>query len=67
MVMSPGRRAEQHHQEFALGGNKHRANGNKQNCHITRCSLTSGNRPTVPQCGKEGIVPFGWHSRDVKL
>jgi len=35
-------------------------------CHITRCHLTSGNRPTLPQCGKEDVVPCGLHSRDVK-
>jgi len=23
--------------------------------------LTSGNRPTLPQCGKEGVVLYGWH------
>jgi len=33
-------------------------NENKQNCHITRCRLTSGNRPTLPKCGMEGVVLF---------
>jgi len=44
----------------------HPTNENKQNCHITRCRLTFWNRPTLPQCGKEGVVLFGLHSRGVK-
>jgi len=27
-----------------------------RNCHITRCRFTSGNRRTLPQCGKEGVI-----------
>jgi len=29
-------------------------------------SLTTGNRPTLPQCGDEGVIFFGLRSRDVK-
>jgi len=28
--------------------------------------LTSGNRPTLPQCGKDGVVLNGLRSRDIK-
>jgi len=27
--------------------------------------LTPGSRPTLPQCGKEGVVLYGLRSRDV--
>jgi len=37
-----------------------------KNRHITRCCLTSVNRPTLPQCDIEGIVLYGLHSHDVK-
>jgi len=29
-------------------------------------SLTTGNRPTLPQCGNEGVIFYGLHSRDVQ-
>jgi len=29
-------------------------------------SLTTGNRPTQPQCCNEGVILYGLHSRDVK-
>jgi len=45
---------------------EHPVNGNKQNCNIARCRLTSGNRATLPKCSKEGIVFFGLRSCDVK-
>jgi len=32
-----------------------------------RKSLTSGNRPKLPQCGNEGAVHYGLWSRDVKM
>jgi len=44
----------------------HPANGNKQNRHITRCRLTSGNCPTLHQCDNLGVVLGGLGSRDVK-
>jgi len=44
----------------------HPTNGNKHNCHITKCRLISANRPTLPQCGKEDVVPCGLRSRDIK-
>jgi len=28
-------------------------------------SLTTGNRLTLPQCGNEGVILYGLHSRDV--
>jgi len=31
-----------------------------------RCrSLTTANRPTLPQCGNEGLVLYGFHSHDI--
>jgi len=36
------------------------------NYHITTCSLTTGNRPTLLQCGKAGVVKCGLRSRDIK-
>jgi len=38
---------------------------NKQNGYITRCRLTSGNCPTLPQCGIKGVDLYGLYSRDV--
>jgi len=32
-----------------------------------RMSLTTGNRPTLPQWGNEGVMHYGLRSRDVKL
>jgi len=34
-----------------------------------RNSLTSGNRPTLPQCGTDGVLLYGLRrpTRDVKL
>jgi len=29
-------------------------------------SLTTGNRPALPQCGNEGVILYGLRSRDVK-
>jgi len=29
-------------------------------------SLTTANRPTLPQCGNEYVILLGLHSRDVK-
>jgi len=29
-------------------------------------SLTTGNRPTLPQCGNEGVILYGLSPRDVK-
>jgi len=29
-------------------------------------SLTTGNHPTLPQCGNEGVVLYGFCCRDVK-
>jgi len=29
-------------------------------------SLATGNSPTLPQCGREGVVLYGLRSRDVK-
>jgi len=29
-------------------------------------SLTTGNRPTLPQCGNEDVILYGLRSRDVK-
>jgi len=29
--------------------------------------MTTGNHPTLPQCGRDGVVLYGLHSRDVKL
>jgi len=37
----------------------HPVNEYKQNCHITRCRLTTGSRLTLPQWGKEGDAHFG--------
>jgi len=34
-----------------IGQKEHPDNGSKQNCQKFRCCLTSGNRPTPPQCG----------------
>jgi len=30
-------------------------------------SLTSGNRPTLPQCGRESVILYGLRSRDVNI
>jgi len=35
-------------------------------CHITRCHLTSPNRPTLRQSGNEDVVPCGLRSCDDK-
>jgi len=43
-----------------------RANENKQKCNIARCLLISGNRATLPQCGKKDVFPCGLRSRSVK-
>jgi len=45
---------------------EHTANGSKQNGQITRCYLTSGNRPLLPQCDKEGVALNGIYFHDVK-
>jgi len=29
--------------------------------------LTSGSRPTLPQCGNEGVIILGLRSHDVKV
>jgi len=29
-------------------------------------SLTTGNHPTLPQCGYEGVIVYGLRSHDVK-
>jgi len=29
-------------------------------------SLTTRNRPTLPQCGNEGVILYGARSREVK-
>jgi len=39
---------------------------NEQSGHITRCRLTTGSRPTLPQCGREGLVLCSLHFRDAK-
>jgi len=34
----------------------------KKNGHLTRCRLSSGNRPTLPKCGKKSVVLLGLRS-----
>jgi len=36
----------------------HPTNKNEQNCHMHGI-LTTGDRPTLPQCGKDGVVLYG--------
>jgi len=38
---------------------------NKNGIYIISCRLTSGNRPTLPRCGREDVVTCGLRSRDV--
>jgi len=43
----------------------HPVNGNKQKRQILVVILTTRNRPTLPQYGKEGVVLYGLDFRDV--
>jgi len=46
---------------------RHPANVNKQNCHITCYHIdNNGNRPTLPQRGYEGLVLYELRSLDFK-
>jgi len=63
MLLSPGRNADQQYQEMAPG---RASNAKEQNCHITRCSLTSENYPKLLQCVIEGVVVNGLRSADGK-
>jgi len=45
----------------------HPASGYNQNFHKLVVILTTGNHPTLPQCGKESVVFYRLHARDLTL